>query len=304
MNLENKGQPSPQISVVMGVYNQWDREALRRAVRSVLDQTFRDFEFIIYDDGSHPEAAEMIRELEGWDSRISVIGMEENKGLAFSLNACIAKANGKYIARMDADDISMPERLAVQYRFMEQNPQAAWCGCNARLFDDGGIWGSRRMPEQPGKKDYLKYSPFIHPTVMYRAEVLRENGGYLEAEETRRCEDYEIFMRLQQEGLSGVNLQQYLFLYREDQESFRRRTMRHRVHEMKVRFANFRRMGILFPFGWVQVMRPVAGGILPGRAVAWLKRNESKDRKPVQVPGSGLGLPVSQIAVVHRNDPA
>ena len=110
-----------QVSVIMGVYNQWNREALQKAVKSILNQTLTDFEFIIYDDGSDPEVAGYIRELEKLDERIVLIGKEENHGLAFSLNMCIGAAKGKYIARMDADDIALPERLQVQYDFMERH---------------------------------------------------------------------------------------------------------------------------------------------------------------------------------------
>ena len=78
-----------QVSVIMGVYNQWNREALQKAVKSILNQTLTDFEFIIYDDGSDPEVAGYIRELEKLDERIVLIGKEENHGLAFSLNMCI-----------------------------------------------------------------------------------------------------------------------------------------------------------------------------------------------------------------------
>ena len=150
-----------QVSVIMGVYNQWNREALQKAVKSILNQTLTDFEFIIYDDGSDPEVAGYIRELEKLDERIVLIGKEENHGLAFSLNMCIGAAKGKYIARMDADDIALPERLQVQYDFMERHKEYAWCGCNTRLFDENGIWGERKMPELPSDKDYLPFSPFI-----------------------------------------------------------------------------------------------------------------------------------------------
>lgn len=101
---------------------------------------------------------------------------------------------------MDADDISDPNRLKVQYDFLEKNPQYSWCGCNARLLDENGIWGTREMPEAPAEKDYLKYSPYIHPTVMYRASLFEETDGYKVSEETLLCEDYEIFMRLRQMG--------------------------------------------------------------------------------------------------------
>ena len=148
-----------QVSVIMGVYNQWNREALQKAVKSILNQTLTDFEFIIYDDGSDPEVAGYIRELEKLDERIVLIGKEENHGLAFSLNMCIGVAKGKYIARMDADDIALPERLQVQYDFMEQHKEYAWCGCNTRLFDENGVWGERKMPELRPIKTICRFLP-------------------------------------------------------------------------------------------------------------------------------------------------
>lgn len=267
-----------EISVIMGVYNQWDREALLAAVQSVISQTFDEFEFIIYDDGSDEEAAAYIRELQGLDPRLVLIGKEENHGLAFSLNACIDAARGRYLARMDADDISLPERLEVQYQFLEAHPEYAWCGCNAELFDASGIWGERKMPEIPKQKDYLPFSPFIHPSVMYRRQIFEENEGYHVSRETLRCEDYEIFMRLVQMGYQGYNIQRCLFRYREDFHSFQRRRLRFRLNETKLRYRNFCAMHMLFPFGWFYVLRPLAGGLLPASFLSWLKRQA--DRKP------------------------
>lgn len=111
-----------QVSVIMGVYNQWNREALQKAVKSILNQTLTDFEFIIYDDGSDPEVAGYIRELEKLDERIVLIGKEENHGLAFSLNMCIGAAKGKYLpAWVQTISGTAGSRLQVQYDFMEQH---------------------------------------------------------------------------------------------------------------------------------------------------------------------------------------
>lgn len=265
----------PEISVIMGVYNQLNREVLLEAVNSILGQSFRDFEFIIYDDGSCPEAAGLLEEVGRMDERILLIGHKENHGLAFSLNACIHRARGKYIARMDADDISYPDRLRRQREFLERNPQYAWAGCNIEVFDGSGVWGRRRMPEVPREADYLKYSPYAHPTVMYRAEIFGPGQGYASSREMLRCEDYEIFMRLKQAGLQGANLQEYLFGYREDPDSYRRRAAGHRLNEARCRYRNFKSMGILFPLGWIYVLRPVAACLVPGRLLAWAKRREA-----------------------------
>lgn len=266
--------PKPAISVIMGVYNQWNESILRQAVCSILNQTFTDFEFIIWDDGSHPSVARTIQSLSVLDQRIRIAGKDQNHGLAYSLNACISMARGKYIARMDADDISLPQRLKKQYEFLESHTEYAWCGCNTNLFDQNGIWGIRRMPEMPVWRDYLKFSPYVHPTVMFRAKLFDANEGYLESEETLRCEDYEIFMRLLECGLQGYNLQENLFCYREDKESYQRRKICFRINEAKLRYRNFKKMGILFPTGWLYVLRPIAGGILPSKIIAFLKRSE------------------------------
>ena len=266
----------PLISVIMGVYNQWDIDALKRAVNSVLTQTNQDFEFIIWNDGSEQWVSDELRKLCVLDKRIILAGRDENRGLAFSLNECIKLAGGKFIARMDADDECLPERFARQVDFLEKNKGYAWCGCCAELFDEKGVWGYRRMPEIPDVKDYYRFSPYIHPSVMFRREVFDKNTGYLEEEETYKCEDYEIFMRLMQKGLKGYNIQEPLFKYHESYSSYRLRKPCYRVSEAKVRFINYRKMGILFPFGWLYVLRPLIGCIVPGFVIGVCKRAEGR----------------------------
>lgn len=245
------------------------------AVNSILHQTFEDFEFIIYDDGSCPEAATLLREVEGLDERIKLIGQDENHGLAFSLNACIDEAKGKYIARMDADDISYPERLMKQKKFLDKYQEYSWVGCNIDVFDQNGVWGERKMPEFPIEQDYLRFSPYAHPTVMYRASIFDTNEGYVASKETLRCEDYEIFMRLRRAGLKGANIQDKLLAYRENKDSYKKRSFRHRWNEAKCRYRNFKALGILLPKGWIYVLRPIAACAIPYWLLAWYKRKES-----------------------------
>ncbi len=268
-----------KVSVIMGVYNQWDQGILKDAVNSILQQTFRDFEFIIYNDGSDAKATEYIQGLSELDERIILIGKEENLGLAFSLNACIKHAKGKYIARMDADDISLPTRLDTQVRFLEEHPEYMWCGTNATIFDEEGEWGERNMPERPDTKDYLKFSPYIHPSVMYRANIFEDMDGYTVSDETLRCEDYEIFMRFHQAGYQGYNLQENLLLYREDNASYKRRKLCFRINEAKIRYRNFKSMGILFPTGWIYVLRPIAACFIPNRLLLWHKRTQAREEQ-------------------------
>lgn len=265
---------SIKVSVIMGVYNQWDRAALCQAVDSILNQTLEELEFIICDDGSAPEVGLNIQQLSYRDPRIRICENWENHGLAFSLNKCIGLSRGCYLARMDADDLSAPDRLRRQYEFLEGHPEYGWCGTNAWLFNGNVVWGSRQMQEEPAAIDYLKYSPFIHPTVMFRRQLLIEHL-YAVVPETRRCEDYELFLRLEQLGFHGYNLQEPLFYYREDQESLLRRTMHARMSEAKVRLRKFWEMRLLFPVGWIYVLRPIVGGLVPDRLIAWMKWRES-----------------------------
>ncbi len=260
-----------ELSVIMGVYSDQNTSELDRAVSSILGQTFSDFEFIIYDDGSNPIASEFIKKLGQRDDRIVIIGSEENHGLAFSLNKCLEKANGRYIARMDDDDISLPDRFEKQIEFLETHPEYDWCGCNAIIFDEEGEWGMTTRPENPTAEDYLKFSPYIHPTVMYRRATLMENGGYSVRKETLRCEDYEIFMRLYRAGFKGCNMQEVLFKYHVDRNTYHDRDFKFRVYEAKVRFENFREMGILFPFGWLYCLRPIIGAFLPVKLIEHFK---------------------------------
>ncbi|MCR4793345.1 MAG: glycosyltransferase [Lachnospiraceae bacterium] len=266
----------------MGVHNQWDTEALERAVNSVLAQTCGDFEFIIWNDGSDAGALELLNKLPSMDPRIRLAGCDENRGLAFSLNECIKMARGRYIARMDADDESLPDRFEKQVGFLESNKEYSWCGSAAELFDEDGTWGYRQMPEIPEKRDYYKYSPFIHPSVMFRGEIFNEENGYLESEETLRCEDYEMFMNLSDKGLKGYNLQDALFRYRETKKSYHKRTIRYRVCEARIRYQGFKKMGMLFPLGWLYVIRPIAACAVPPSLIGLVKRTEGRMAKEIR----------------------
>ena len=267
-----KQQKAPEISVIMGIYNQQNEEYLEQAIRSVLRQTFPNFEFIIYDDGSNEEVAARLEEYARQDERIRLIRDPKNRGLAYSLNACIDVAKGKYLARMDDDDISEPNRLQVQLDFMESHPEVAFVGCNAKLIDQEGTWGVRKMPEQPQQRDFLRFSPYIHPTVMIRRSIFETEDAYLSSQGTLRCEDYELFMRLQKAGYHGYNLQEELFSYREDRVSYRKRKFCYRMDEAKLRYRNFKEMGCLFPLGWLYVLRPIVAALVPSGLIYLTKK--------------------------------
>ena len=245
---------------------------LRKSVESVLQQTYEDYEFIICDDGSTNDTLKELEKIAQSDSRIKIISYDKNCGLNHALNCCLAESQGKYIARQDDDDISKPERLEKQVRFLDENPEYTIVGTCADVFDDKGIWGEYIVPEKPQKDDFLWNSPFMHPTTMMRkAELLW--GGYREAKETRRCEDYDLFMNLYAQGYKGYNIQEKLYYYRiVRDEKNKHRPMKYRVDEMIVRFRGYKNMGMLLK-GMPYVFKPVIIGLIPQSVLKQIKQS-------------------------------
>ncbi len=183
---------SPKISVIMAVYN--GMPFIREAVASVLSQSYKKFEFIIVNDASTDTTMKYLNSLK--DKRINIINNHKNLGLALSLNKALNVANGKYIARMDADDISMPNRLEAQLNYMEDHSQIALCGCWAELINEkGNKIGVKRYPIQTEKikLTLLHYPCIIHPTFFAKRRFYEELKGYDPSYDF--AEDYELLMR-------------------------------------------------------------------------------------------------------------
>lgn len=265
-----------QISVIMGVFNPADKAQFYRAVRSIIQQSFTQWEMILYDDGSGKRYVQTIREAAALDERIRYVRSEKNHGLAYALNECIKRSRGKYIARMDADDISKPERLKKLYDFLESHPKYQWAGSNSELIDERGVWGIGERKEIPDKKDFLPFSPYIHPAVVFRKAVLVENQGYKVSEATRRCEDYELFMRLHEKGYQGYNLQEPLLQYREDYEAYKKRRYKYYIRETRIRFEGFRKLGILKAQTLPYVVKPLIVGLISPGMMRYIKKNTKR----------------------------
>lgn len=183
---------SPTISVVMSVYNA--DKYLDEAIESILNQTYKDFEFIIINDGSTDKSLEIIEKYKNQDERIVIIS-RENRGLIASLNEGIEKATGKYIARMDADDISLAERFQEQVEFMEKNTAIGVCGTWVEVFGQNRkdtLWKLPSTDEE--MKPRLLFSvTFAHPSVMIRKSILDNNKLYYN-EDYNAIEDYKMWL--------------------------------------------------------------------------------------------------------------
>ncbi|QMT16760.1 glycosyltransferase [Planococcus maritimus] len=260
----------PKVSVIMGVYNTNDEKMLKQAIDSILNQTFEDLEFIIRDDGSTDNTFEIVERLTSEDQRVKLLKNTKNIGLAATLNKCLENAQGKYIARMDADDICSLERIEKQVSFLDNNKEYSLVGSNATLFDGESEIKTRKMPEFPKKESFLFNSPYIHPTIMMDSEVYKILGGYRESKETLRCEDYDLFFRLYTLGYKGYNIQENLFKFREDNNAFKRRKFKYRIDEMKVRHKGFKSLK-LYPKAAPYLVKPLIVGILPIKVLKLIK---------------------------------
>ena len=211
-------QPPPTVSVLMTVYN--GRKYVREAIESVLSQSYRDFEFVIIDDGSTDDSRYIVWEYSTQDKRIRTF-TRPNKGLTRSLNEGLISVRGKYLARMDADDVCLPTRFEKQVKFLDENPDHVLVGCRCTLIDPGGfpICEKRDIVFTHEEIDagLMRMSwPVVHPAVMMRTDAIRKVGGY--DERYRTNQDHDLFLRLAEVG-KLANLDEILLLYRQHFES-------------------------------------------------------------------------------------
>ena len=205
----------PKVSVLLAVYN--CEKFIDQALKSIYDQTYQDFEVVIVDDGSTDKTSEILRDMK--DSRTFIHTNSENKGLTASLNIGFNFCVGEYIARMDADDISLPQRFEKQVRHLDENPTCAavgsWC---IRIDSNNKIISNWRHPTEfeDIKERLLEENSIFHGTAMVRRQSLMEIGGY--DEKYRYSQDYDLWMRLS-ETAKIQNLGEFLYLLRSSPES-------------------------------------------------------------------------------------
>lgn len=203
---------SPVVTVLLPVYN--CERFLAEAIHSILDQTFTNFEFLIIDDGSTDQSAQVITAFK--DERIRLL-QQENSGLAATLNRGISLARGRYIARQDQDDVSYPDRLARQVDFMQANPDCVLLGTWAQIIEvDRAVNRFHRHPVSGDELRYLMYfnNPFVHSSVMLRKTALDQVGGYTTDPDRQPPEDFELWSRLSRAG-QIANIGEVLLSYRE-----------------------------------------------------------------------------------------
>lgn len=266
----------PYISVLLCVFNPIYDE-LYRAVQSIIDQTYENWEMILYDDGSEETYIPLIENIAQMDNRIIYTRNVEHHSLAYGLNYSLNMAQGQYIARMDGDDMSHRDRFQRMVEFLENNHEYGWIGCNTILMNETDeIIGRRSFPCKPEGYDFLAFSPYVHPSIIFRAAMLKEEGGYCVSSTTIRGEDYELFMRLHAKGLRGYNLQEELLYYREKESKYSKRKLKFQLDEIYIRFQGFRLLEIMSIKTLYYVMKPLLVYITPRKCIKFLKDKRMK----------------------------
>lgn len=262
----------PTISIISGIYNCAD--TLSEAIESILAQTVTDWEWILCDDASADNTYAVAKEhADKYPGKFVLLKNEQNMGLNYTLNKCLQYAKGKYIARMDGDDVCSPERLEMELAALEAEPDIAIVSTDMEFFDETGTWGRISHPEYPENKDFLAGSPFCHAPCMVRREAYEAVGGYSVDKKLLRVEDYHLWIKMYSKGFRGRNIPQPLYKMRDDRNAYNRRKFRYRLNEAYVRLLAVRELKLPF-YTAVFALRPILVGLLPKKLYDLLhKRN-------------------------------
>jgi GT2 family glycosyltransferase len=218
----------PAVAVLLAVHDRADSVALGEALGSVANQTYPDVRLFVYADGPLPPALESVIDGALRPGRDRLFRGQEPRGLPHGLNVLIGHALGDptigFFARMDADDLCVPERLEAQIAYLQANPGLGVCGSWCIEFaQDGHAAFHKRLPTDDAdlRSFALLRSPFVHPTVVFRRAVLAE--GYRYDEQLLQAQDYDLWVRLILAGVGIGNVPAYLLWYRVSEDFFRRR---------------------------------------------------------------------------------
>ena len=251
--------PHVKVSVIMGVFNGAPR--VERAIHSIQAQRFDDWECVICDDGSTDNTWQTLQRLAEKDNRFVLLRNEKNNNLGAALNRCIDAAQGKYLARQDADDFSLSTRLEEQVAFLDHHPDVSVAGTYVNLIDNSGrSWGEWKQPPSPRCRDWVKGPKVIHASVLMRAKDLVDAGKY--DEKALRVEDYDLWLRMLSRGYKIATIPKVLYSVHWDRSDYSRRKFRYRWIEAQIRWKGFRALKVS-AFYYPYVLKPVLVGMLP-----------------------------------------
>lgn len=251
-----------KVSVIMGIYNCQD--TLRESIDSIINQTYNNWELIMCDDMSTDNTYKIAQSyLEKYPNKVKLIQNKKNSGLAFSLNQCLKYVTGEFIARQDGDDLSVKNRFEVQVKFLEENKQYDLVASKMISFDENGVNGLRGVSfDEPKISDLSRSTAFCHATIMAREYVYKELNGYRVNKYTMRCEDVDLWFRFFAKGYKGYNLQEGLYMVRDDLNAYKRRTLKSYLYLMKVNFDGYKMVNMPKKY-YVFLIKPILSALIP-----------------------------------------
>lgn len=259
------------ISVIIPTFNA--EKTIDRALQSVLKQSYKNFEIICVDDCSSDCTVQIIKHVQKTDDRIVLFENAVNMKSAYSRNKAIQKAKGEFIMQLDADDVCFENRMVKQLEYLHNHPDIDFVGSNSFVFNKKGIYAKIKTVSFPTNKDFLRTSPYVNSSVMFRKKALLAIGGYRISSETKRCQDYDLYMRLYINGSFGFNLQDFLISYYRDNNYFKKINLYNRIGEMKFRYRNFKKMGLL-PRYFIYIFKPILVIFLPSKLLFFLSKRQ------------------------------
>ncbi|MBR7552548.1 glycosyltransferase family 2 protein [Allobacillus sp. GCM10007491] len=264
----------PKVSVIMSVFNCED--TIDEAIESILNQTYSNFELIICDDCSTDNTYnKVLYYKKKYPDKVVLIKNDQNSKLSFSLNHCLKYATGDYVARMDGDDISLPMRLEKQVAFLMEHPEFMVVGTNMQRFDTERKYGQVKVPARPHKTVLKSSVPFCHATIMMRKTAYDKLDGYTVSKRTVRGQDRDLWFRFYAEGFDGANIQEALYMVREDMNAVKRRTFKVRWNSMLTSIMGYRLLKFPlkdYPF----VFLPLIKAFIPSSIMHRYHRNKQE----------------------------
>lgn len=251
----------PKVSIIMATYNCQD--TINNSIESILNQTYQDWEFIICDDCSKDHTYMILEEYKKkYPDKFVILRNQKNSKLPYSLNRGLEVAKGEYIARMDGDDESLPQRLEKQVNFLDNHPKFDMVGTAMIPFDENGRKPVRYAKKIPNSRDMLNRSPFFHATIMMRKSAYEKVGGYTVSKRTVRAQDYDMWFRFFALGMKGYNLQEGLYLVLEDESAVKRRTLKTRAYEVLTKLKGYKLLG--YPIHlYIFAFKPLVAAMIP-----------------------------------------
>lgn len=259
-----------RVTVIMGIYN--CESTLGEAIDSLFEQSFDGWKLVMCDDGSSDNTFSVALEYQNkFPDKILLIRNDKNMGLNYTLNHCLQYVDTEYIARMDGDDISLPDRFQAEIDFLDKHPEYAIVSTPMIYFDEMGDFRTGSGNGEPDIKEFPKYSPFGHAPCMMRTTIMKELNGYSIDNKKLRVEDWDLWIRLYEKGYKGYNLSTPLYKMRDGRAAIKRRDMRSRLNEARIRISAVKKLKLPW-YLYVYSLKPIILGMLPYRIYKLLHR--------------------------------